>query len=203
MPMIRLSSNLTIAARMRHKYDRMVLLRYMTPRSAEAPVQPDALDLEILRALMHDASLQPTDLARAVNVDRRTLTKRLERMKKSGLLRVRVDVDWSLLGVGISAYLGSTTALGEEDVAKLYDFIRHEPRVVEAYSTVGSNEYFLKILDVNLQTFREEVLRRLEPLTADLSTSIISSKMKSADYLGFLDYLEKRARPGGRQKTHR
>jgi DNA-binding Lrp family transcriptional regulator len=154
------------------------------------------LDYKILSALTDNANMQPKDLAKMLGVDRRTLAKHLSRMKECGLLRIRVDIDWSLLGVGISAYLGSTTALGEEDVAKLYDFIRHEPRVVEAYSTVGSNEYFLKILDVNLQTFREEVLRKLEPLTADLSTSIISSRIKSEDYAGFMNYLRQKKGPG-------
>ncbi len=165
----------------------------MARRDSEALLEPGSLDFEILRALMEDATVQTKELAKKLGVDKRTLAKHLDRMKKRGLIRFTVQINWSLLGAGISAYLGSTTGLGEEDVAKLYDFIRREPRVVEAYSTVGSNEYFLKILDVNLQTFREEVLRRLEPLTADLSTSIISSQIKAEDYAALLNYLRQRA----------
>jgi len=35
------------------------------------------------------------------------------------------------------------------------------------------------------------VLRRLEPLTADLSTAIVSTKIKERDHAAFLAYLGK------------
>jgi Lrp/AsnC family transcriptional regulator len=157
----------------------------------------DGLDFRILELLVKDARTQNRELASKLGVDKRTIAKRLERMRREGVLKHAIDIDWSMLGVGVSAYVGSTTALGEEDVAKLYEFIRTEPRVVEAYSTVGSNEYFLRVLDVDLQTLREEVLRKLEPLTADLATSIVSSQIKPKNLSAFLAFLQ------GCRKTQR
>ncbi len=152
----------------------------------------DELDLRILDLLIKDAGTQNRVLASKLDVDKRTIAKHLERMRREGVLKLAADIDWSMLGVGVSAYIGSTTALGEEDVAKLYEFIRTEPRVVEAYSTVGSNEYFLRVFDLDLQTLREEVLRKLEPLTADLTTSIVSSRIKSKNLSSFLTFLQAR-----------
>jgi len=153
---------------------------------------PDELDFRILQLLVKDATLQDRNIASKTGVDKRTVAKRIHRMKSAGVLKHAVEIDWSLLGAGVSAYVGSTTALGEEDVAKLYEFIRREPRVIEAYSTIGSNEYFLRILDIDLQTLREEVLRKLEPLTADLATSIVSSQIKSKNLSAFLTFMQGR-----------
>jgi hypothetical protein len=64
--------------------------------------------------------------------------------------------------------------------------------VIEAFSTVGSDEYFLIVLDTDLQTLREEVLRKLEPLTADLSTAIVSTRIKAKNHAAFLSFLVER-----------
>ena len=55
----------------------------------------------------------------------------------------------------------------------------------------GTNN-FLVVLDTDLQTLREEVLRKLEPLTADLSTAIVSTRIKARNYAAFLAFLRER-----------
>lgn len=185
-----------MSALSKHKYPVSLYEKSMRTRSETGGFKADELDLRILELLVKDASTQNRELASKLGIDKRTVAKRLERMRREGVLKLAVDIDWSMLGVGVSAYIGSTTALGEEDVAKLYEFIRTEPRVVEAYSTVGSNEYFLRVFDVDLQTLREEVLRKLEPLTADLATSIVSSQIKPKNLLAFLAFLLARRRTG-------
>ena len=93
----------------------------------------------------------------------------MNRMKHSGVVTNKIEIDWSRLGLDVSAYFGSETGLGEKDVSKLYEFIRKGPRVVEAYATIRDEEYFFQVVEENIQRLREEVLRPLEPLTADLS----------------------------------
>lgn len=88
-----------------------------------------------------------------------------------------MEIDWSKLGFGISTYVGSETGLGKGGVAKLYEFIRKEPGVIVAYETIGDEEYFLQV-EENIQSLRTEVLRPLEPLSADLTSLIISSQNK-------------------------
>jgi DNA-binding Lrp family transcriptional regulator len=150
------------------------------------------IDLQILEQLAKDGNMQFKQLAEIIGVDQRTIAKRVNKMKESGIIKVTVDIDWSRIGIQISAYVGSTTALGDKDIAKLFNFIRHEPRIVEAYATIGTHEYFLKILEVDLQQLREDILRKLEPLTADLVTSVVSTQIKSKDYSLFLRFLRER-----------
>jgi hypothetical protein len=75
--------------------------------------------------------------------------------------------------------------------------------VVEAYSTIGSDEYFFVVLEEDLQGLREDVLRSLEPLTANLTTAIVSTRIKQRSYGGFIEFIRDRrkiARAGTRRK---
>ena len=131
------------------------------------------MDLKIMQVLAEDGSLTCKEIAERMHVDKRTVAKRIEALKKSGALKITAEINWPSIGVNALAFVGTMTALGEEDVAKLYDYIRKEPRVIEAYSTLGSDEYFLTVVDTDLQTLREEVLRRL-------SRSRLTSRQRSS-----------------------
>jgi DNA-binding Lrp family transcriptional regulator len=161
-------------------------------RRGANPTGTDALDLRIMELLAQDGSLTHRQLAVKLGVDKRTVAKHFDDLKSKGALRITAEIDWSLIGVNAFAFVGTMTALGDEDVAKLYEYIKNEPRVIEAYSTLGSDEYFLVVLDTDLQALREEVLRKLEPLTADLSTAIVSKRIKAKNYAAFLSFLRER-----------
>jgi DNA-binding Lrp family transcriptional regulator len=169
-------------------------------RYDDSSLKVEALDLKIMQLLAGDGSLNFKQLADKLGVDKRTVAKHFEELKSRGVLKITADINWPLIGVAANAFVGTMTALGDEDVAKLYEYIRREPRVIEAYSTLGSDEYFLVVLDTDLQTLREEVLRRLEPLTADLSTAIVSRRIKSRNYAAFLAFLQERR---GRERLAR
>ncbi len=171
-------------------------------RRAVAPSNPGVLDLQLMELLAEDGSLTYRQLAGRLGVDQRTVAKHLDHLKEVGAVRITAEIDWAAIGVNALAFVGTMTALGDEDVAKLYDYIRREPRVIEAYSTLGSDEYFLVVLDRDIQTLREEVLRKLEPLTADLSTAIVSSRIKSKSYSEFLSFLRRRESGASGESDH-
>jgi len=152
----------------------------------------DDLDLKILEMLVSDGDIPHKELADRIGVDVRTVAKHVQEMKKKGVLRITAEVNWPALGVGAYAFVGTQTGLGKQAAEELYQYIRNEPRVIEAYSTLGSDEYFFTVLDVNMQMLREEVLRELEPLTADLSTAIVSTRIKARSYAKFLAFLRER-----------
>ncbi len=149
----------------------------------------DSVDLLILEKMLEDATVTFRQIARITHTDQRTIAKRFERMVKLGIVRrVTVDVDWSKMGLTANAYMGSTTALGEDQRKQLFDFIKNESRVIEAYTTLGSHEYFMKVLDRDIATLRTEICTPLEPLTV-LSTSIVVDEIKKPDFKGLLRYL--------------
>lgn len=156
------------------------------------PFVPDELDLMILEYMAKDADVQFKQLAKSLKVDQRTIAKRISRMKEEGVIKHKIDVDWSRLGLVISAYVGAETGMGEEDVKRLYDYIRKEPRIIEAYSTIGDQEYYFKVMEMDLQSLREEVMRQFEPITAKLTSSIISSQLKRQDDVALIQFLRQK-----------
>jgi len=152
----------------------------------------DPLDLAILEKMLTNSRITFKELAETTKSDQRTIASRFERMMKLGIIkRVTIDLDWPKIGLTATAYMGSTTALGEEDRKKLFDFIRGEPRILEAETTIGSHEYFLKVIDLDIATLRAQICAPLEPLTFDLTTSVITDSIKAPDYAGLLRYVKK------------
>lgn len=152
----------------------------------------DELDLMILEYMAKDANMQFKQLSEILKVDQRTIAKRVNNMKEKGVFYHKIEIDWARLGIGISAYVGAETGLGEEDVKKMQDYIKKESRVLEAYSTIGDQEYFFKVMETDLQSLREEVMTRFEPITAKLTSSIISSQIKKPDDIALLHFIRQR-----------
>jgi len=153
---------------------------------------PDELDLIILEKMIGDSNITFKKLAALTKTDQRTIAKRYERMETIGVVRgVTIDVDWSKLGLEATAYIGTATSHGEEIRKKLFEFIEHEPRILEAYTTLGSHEYSMTVLDTSMEMLRGGVCDKLEPLTTGLSTSIVVKPIKHPDHKGLLEYVRK------------
>jgi DNA-binding Lrp family transcriptional regulator len=153
---------------------------------------PDDLDLLVLEKMIEDSTITFKQLAMLAKTDQRTIAKRYERLKREGIVRrATIDVDWSKLGLTATAFIGTATSHGDESRKKLFEFIEHEPRVLEAYTTLGSHEYSMTVLDTNMEKLRGGVCDRLEPLTMGLSTSVVVKSVKRADHKGLLHYVRK------------
>jgi len=139
--------------------------------------------------LIENPDIKFKALATRIGSDQRTIAKRIKSLKESGVIKLGVEVDWAGLGLQARAFVGSDTALGEKAVAKLIEFLRSDPRIIEAYQTVGTNEYVMYVIEKDLPSLRDSVLNDLEPLTADLKTSVIASEIKRKDQLSLIRYL--------------
>ncbi len=160
----------------------------------------DETDLLILEHMAQDANVSFKQLAESLKVDQRTIAKRISEMKQNGVLKTKIEIDWPRLGLGIATYVGAETGLGEKDVAKLQEYIRKEPRITEAYSTIGGQEYFFKVVETDLQSLRD-VLLPFEPITSKLTSSIISSNIKEHDDVTLLHFLRQRGFSRKKKKT--
>jgi DNA-binding Lrp family transcriptional regulator len=170
----------------------LVGIRQPSSLAPEKGYVPDDLDLLILEQKIADSTITFKELAVLTKTDPRTIAKRYENLKTMGIVRgATLDVDWSKLGLEARAYIGTATSHGEEARKKLFEFMEHEPRVLEAYTTLGSHEYSMTILDSNMEMLRGGVCDKLEPLTTGLSTSIVVNTIKHADHKGLLGYARK------------
>jgi DNA-binding Lrp family transcriptional regulator len=153
---------------------------------------PDDLDLLILEKMIEDSTITFKQLAMLAKTDQRTIAKRYEHLKMEGIVRhATIDVNWSKLGLEATAFIGTATSHGDEIRKQLFEFIEHEPRILEAHTTLGSHEYFMTVLDTSMEKLRGGVCDKLEPLTTGLSTSVVVRSIKRSDHKGLLEYVRK------------
>ena len=153
----------------------------------------DLLDLKILERMSIDGRVAFKELADLTKTDQRTVASRFERLMRLGIIRgVTIEIDWAKIGLAARAYMGSTTALGSRDRERLFRYLRKEPRIVWAATAIGTHEYFMETIDVDVNTLRKEVCSELEPLTSNLESSIVTDQMKQRDQTSLLGYLRKR-----------
>jgi hypothetical protein len=99
------------------------------------------------------------------------------------------------------AFVGSTTARGIDYARRLNELVRTDPRIVEAYETLGSYHYFMKIIETDTYRMRDSVLRDLDVLAADLTTTLVTKKLKQ-DYRSLIRYLTETRFPGSRYRAN-
>jgi len=157
----------------------------------------DALDYKILEALIDDGRITYKDLANKTDTDERLVSRRMEKMEERGIVKFTADIDWNKLGFDTIAYIGTRTGIGEALRQKLFDTFKNEPRIVRVDSTVGTNEYVVHAIAMDLQDFRSNISAPLEPVTSGISTSIITERVKKADYKALLRLAEKENLPKG------
>ena len=149
----------------------------------------DEFDFWIIEKLLSEPEATSKSLARVRGVDQRTVSKRIQRMIRDGVFTRLWEVDWTKLGLAAHAFVGSTTAVGDKAVANLIDMLRSDPRIIEAYETVGTHEYLMIVVTSDLPSLRDSVLRDLEPLTSNLDTSVVARELKKRDQVSLIRFL--------------
>jgi DNA-binding Lrp family transcriptional regulator len=167
--------------------------------STEDIAEVDELDLLVLEALVQQPEINYKLIAGTLDLDQRTVAKRIKILTSKGILRRAVEIDWSKLGLHAQAFVGSTTARGIEYARRLSELVRTDPRIVEAYETLGSYHYFMKIIETDTFRMRDSVLRDLDVLAADLTTTLVTKKLKQDD-LALIRYLRVTRYPRSRER---
>jgi len=167
--------------------------------AAETASALDEFDLLLLEAMVLHPEMSYKEIAGMLRVDQRTVAKRIARLTSEGILRRIVEVDWSRLGLQAEALVGTTTARGIDYAHKLNDLIQNDPRIVEAYETLGPYHHFMRVIESDTFKIRDSVIRDLDLLAAELTTTLITKKVKE-DYRSLIRYLRETRYPRSRAK---
>lgn len=165
--------------------------------SVESTFAVDEMDLLLLEAMVQHPGMSYKDISNLLHVDQRTVSKRIKTLMDQGIVRQSVEIDWSKLGLQAEALVGSTTARGIEYARRLNELITSDPRIVEAYETLGSYHYFMKIIETDTYRMRDSVLRDLDVLAAELTTTLVTRNLKW-DYRSLIRYLRETKFPRSR-----
>jgi len=102
----------------------------------------DDLDTKIIRELQWDSRQSYRDISRKLEVAEGTVYNRVNKMRKSGLIKgFMVDIDYSQLGYDLTALIGITTEGGSlQDVERE---ISKEPSISALYDVTGEYDAVL------------------------------------------------------------
>jgi len=136
----------------------------------------DATDIRILNALQNYGNLSKSKLAEAVNLSATPCWVRLDKLKKSGLIKGYsanialnqiIDITSVIVTISLSHHRKS-------DFEKFENYIKNISEITECIATGGGTDYIMKVITSNLSEFQE------------LMNELISDDLKIDKYMTYI-----------------
>jgi DNA-binding Lrp family transcriptional regulator len=147
----------------------------------------DAPDQRLLRALQRDASISQAELAEHAGVSPSQVSRRLARLRESGVLRGVVGLlDAGLAGLSCAAFIRVRLRdHSTENVAIFRDAVAHMPEATMCVALTGEADYLMKVVARDLPHFQEVVRGTLLhcKAVAHIESSIVLEYLKDTTEL--------------------
>ncbi|MDX6223429.1 MAG: hypothetical protein QOD91_2483 [Frankiales bacterium] len=122
-------------------------------------MQPDDLDLSLLRMLIEEPRAGTREYARVLGVARGTVQARLTRLERSDVIATYAPtLRPAALGFAVSAYIHLHLAQGKLDV--VVERLREVPEVLEAFTTTGEADMVCRAV-AHDNAHLEDILQRV------------------------------------------
>jgi Lrp/AsnC family transcriptional regulator len=117
----------------------------------------DATDRAILRRWQAAPDMGPAELARDVGLAQSVVSRRIERMRESGVLRgIHGIVDWQALGYGVQVSLRFTLDKAEpRAMDRFVEAARAVPEVIEIQTFLGRVDLRLAVIARDLAHWKD------------------------------------------------
>ncbi|BEV01265.1 Lrp/AsnC family transcriptional regulator [Novosphingobium olei] len=143
----------------------------------------DGFDRKILAALQEKGDTGPADLAPIVGLSASQISRRLQQLRKDGVLRaIRASLSPEALNIGIGAYVMLTMTSTDPGAAQAFrDQICAMDEILECQMLTGSPDMILKLATRDLASLNDLLSNHLlaAPEVATARTSIILQEVKS------------------------
>ena len=144
----------------------------------------DKMDMELLQELSEDGAISIPTLAKKMNVNSSVLYSRIKRMKEKNLIkRFTVDIDESMLGIGIRATIGiNRDSKSKETVHKSLLGISEVLSITEV---TGRFDMLVNIHTTNLGELHTIAINKIGKITGVYNTETfveLQKKSKSRSY---------------------
>lgn len=137
----------------------------------------DAIDVQILDLLQQDASLSIADMAERVGLSSSPCWRRIERLKKSGVITGQVALlDRERIGLGFEVMVGIKLQMPtRENLEKFESVVSRWPEVVDCVTVTGEVDYMLRVITTDMHAYddllRDQVLA--SGLVSDVQSRIV------------------------------
>src|SRR3712207_6540679 len=148
------------------------------------PMELDAIDRRILRALQRDGRLQNVDLAKEVGLSPSPCLRRVRRLEEAGVIaRYAALLDPAKIDLGMTVFARVwLTGQDEEAVGPFVAAIQELPQVVECHLMAGDCDFLLRVPAKGLDDYRRfqvEHLGRIKGVRR-IKTDIPMQKVKQS-----------------------
>ena len=133
----------------------------------------DTLDVALLTALRENPRAGDLELARRTGVARGTVTARLERLERMGIVTGHgPDVDVAAAGFGVQAFVTLEIAQGALDAVRAD--LEAIPGVLEAHATTGSGDVLCRVAARSHEALQQVLVELGRSPNVVRSTSVIA-----------------------------
>jgi Lrp/AsnC family transcriptional regulator for asnA, asnC and gidA len=135
----------------------------------------DQLDKMILHALMDNARVQYTELAKKFNVSAGTIHVRVEKMKQADIITgTKVTINEKKLGYDVCCFIGINLK-NAKDYPTTIKRLEALEEVVEAYYTTGNYSIFIKVVTLSIEHLQDVLINKIQTIDAIQSTETLIS----------------------------
>ena len=138
----------------------------------------DSKDMEILRALQHNARLSNKELSAKVHLSTTPTYERVKRLEKLGFIKEYATIlDEAKLNKGFAVFCSIKLRRINSEYANAFtDMIKKVPEVTECYNISGSFDYLLRVQVPDMRSYQKlllEVVGRHENIDSMESTFVM------------------------------
>ena len=138
----------------------------------------DSKDMEILRALQHNARLSNKELSAKVHLSTTPTYERVKRLEKLGFIKEYATIlDEAKLNKGYAVFCSIKLRRINSEYANAFtDMIKKVPEVTECYNISGSFDYLLRVQVPDMRLYQKlllEVVGRHENIDSMESTFVM------------------------------
>lgn len=125
----------------------------------------DRIDRRILRDLQDNGRMTNVELASRAGISAPPCLRRVRTLEEAGYIRgYHADVDGQMLGYGVTVFaLVGLKSQNEADLQAFERLVEDWPEVRECHMLTGENDFLLKIVAVDLDSFHRFLTRKLTP----------------------------------------
>jgi len=153
-------------------------------------IKLDATDKRLLTILQKDSKMNIKEIAEELNLTKTPIYERIKRLEKEGLIEKYVAVldtkkIENFMVVFCSVSLESQKLIHIEAFS---DAIKNIPEVIECYLMGGSNDFLLKVVVKNLQSYHEFSSGTLAalPYVSQIKSTFVLNDVKRSTVLPIL-----------------
>ncbi len=141
------------------------------------------IDLRILELLEDEATLSPKDMAMMLDSDEKTVKKRIDKLKKDGIIKkYKTVIDWKKAGKRSATAMIQVKVTPQEKAgfAKICKDLARDPKVQDVFVATGEYDLVIFIKAETLDEISEFITEKLAPKKDVLGTytHIILSEFK-------------------------